>query len=456
MLLIATATLDACATVPLPALAPPTSSQWRHTVPVATAPTDLHGWWRDFHDPQLDVLVDQALAGNLNVAQAVERLRAARILRVHANDRYRLQLHARTDDAIDFSAGASYLVGGFDAGWEFGFFGRSEANRRVLQGAADSAAAQLDEVRVSLIGEVVADWLALGAAHEQIVLQAQIHDRRQRQLELLRIREGLGLATASQLTGAEMALAHSGGALLDAQQGVDALAQQLALLLGRAEPEALWLQTGALPHLGEWSLSETPADLLRTRPEIVRAEAEVLRAAGESGLARSELLPSVGIGGTLVWATNAEHTSPQHGTQIGSIGPVVDIPLFDWGLRLAQSRGKAFALQASVLAYREAVLEGVAETETALGNLQRQRERELLEASALKAAERSSAAITQRVELKLASPMDQQTAVIEQDEAQLELVRARAARGIAYVALFKALGGAPRPPADTDSAAQHP
>ena len=456
VLLITTAALTGCTTVALPDLSPPTSAQWRHPVPVGPAPMDLRGWWRDFHDPELDALVDRALADNLNVAQAVARLHGARALRLHADARYWPQLHARTDDAIDFSAAASYLVGGFDASWELGLFGRSEANRRVMQGALDSAAAQVEEVRVSLIGEVVADWLALGAAHEQAFLLTQIRDGRQRQLELLRVREHLGLTTASQLAEAETALAHSGTALLDIQQNIDADAQPLGLLLGRAEPEATWLQSGHLPHLGEWSLRETPADLLRTRPEIRRAEAEVLRAAGEAGLARSATLPSVGIGGTVLWATNLEHTSVQHGTQIGSIGPIIDIPLFDWGMRLAQSKEKSFALQASVLAYREVVLEGVAETETALGNLQRQRERELLEESALSAADRSSSATTRRVELKLASPLDQQTAAIGQDEAQLELVHARAARGVAYVALFKALGGAPRPPADSETASPSP
>ena len=109
-----------------------------------------------------------------------------------------------------------------------------------------------------------------------------------------------------------------------------------------------------------------------------------------------------------------------------------------------------------MLAYRQAVLEGVAETETALGNLQRQRERELLEERALAAAERSSLATARRVDLKLASPMDQQTAAIDESEAQLELLRVRVARGTAYVALFKALGGAPRPAADSETTAPSP
>lgn len=454
--LMAALTLAACATAPLPELASPPMTPWRHAVPAGPTATDLHNWWRDFHDPELEALVDRALADNLHTAQAVERLYAARVLRLHADDRYRPQVSARAADAVDYSAGQSYLVAGFDASWELGLFGRSAATRRIMQGELDTAAAELEEVRVSLVGEVVVNWLALGAAHEQAVVLAQIRDGRRQRLEMLRIREHLGLSTAMQLIEAETALAHAGTALLNVQQSIDSDAQQLAVLVGRSEPEKAWLQSGRLAHLGAFSLRQTPADLVRSRPEIRRAEAEVLRAAGEAGLARSDLMPSIGIGGTLQWATNLEHNSARHDTRIGAIGPNIDIPLFNWGARLAQSKEKSFALQASVLAYREAVLEGVAETETALGNLERQREREMLEEGVVAGAEHSSAATARRVDLKLASPLEQQAAAIDAGEAQLELVRARAARGTAYVALFKALGGAPRPPADAGNTTPSP
>lgn len=442
------ASLAACSTIDVPQLSPPVPQQWRHAAPAGPVATDLHGWWHQFNDPQLDALVDQALAQNLAVAAAVERLRAARSLYAHANDRFKPQLSGRTENAIEPSARAAYLVAGFDASWEIGVFGRPEANRRMLRGDSDAAAAQLDEVRVSLVGEVVADWLALGAAQEQARLLTRIRELRERRLTLLRIRAGLGLAAEAQLAEAEAAVARAGAALLDVQQAIDESAQKLALLLGRSEPEAMWLQGGRLAQLGEWSLTQTPAELLRTRPEILRAEGEVLRAAGEAGLARSDLLPSVAIGGSVVWSALINENRPTNAYRIGTIGPLLDVPLFDWGQRLAVSHARAHALKASVLAYREAVLQGVAEVENALGNLQRQRERELLQGAAVSAVLRAAAAASRRVELSLASPVEQQAAGIAQAEAELELTQARAARGVAYVALFKALGGAPLPPVD--------
>ena len=75
--------------VAMPKLDPPIPAQWQHAMAAqSAAPADLRGWWRAFDDPALNALVDQALARNLDVAQAVERLRAARILQRHEGARY--------------------------------------------------------------------------------------------------------------------------------------------------------------------------------------------------------------------------------------------------------------------------------------------------------------------------------------------------------------------------------
>jgi len=437
-----------CTTLEIPALAPPVPANWRHVVSAGSTPADLRGWWRNFHDPQLDDLVERALADNLEVAAAMERVRASRILDDRALARYLPQLRASTDNAIDPNARASYLVAGFDMSWESGWFGRREYTRRALRGNLASAAAQLDEVRVSLVGEVVADWLMLGAAHSQLQQLTQIRDLREKQLKTLRTRALLGLSAATPVAEAEAALTRAGIAILDASQNIDTNAQQLAALLGSNSPDPVWLQSVSMPRLGDWSLVQAPADLLRTRPEIVRAEAEVLHDAGEAGLARADLLPSIGLGGSIVWSTRITENRPTNAFRIGSFGPVVDIPLYDWGQRLARSRAGMHALNASVLAYRGAVLRGVSEVETALGGLERQHEREQSCNAVLAAAERSVAIMNRRLELSISSPLDVQAAKIGEYEARLQYTQATAGRGLAYVALFKALGGAPLPPVE--------
>lgn len=440
--------LAGCAT-PLPQLAPPVPVQWQHLSGAATSPpTDLHGWWHAFADPQLDALVERALDNNLDVAAAVQRLLAVRTLQQRAHARYLPQLRANTSQAIDPDASASFLVAGFDATWEFGLFGRRTGNRREAQGELDASAADLRSARVTLVAEVVREWIELRTAQQQEQLLLQVTRARQQQLQALQVRERLQLATAGAADQAQAALAQANAALVAPRQAITSSAQQLAVLLGQNQPDAQWLQPGPAPELGAWSLSSAPADLLRTRPEIARAQADVLRAAGDLDLARADRYPSVGLGGSLLWATDLNNNRKNTvNNGIYSLGPVVDIPLFDWGIRIAAANAKGYELQASVLAYRQAVLQGVAEVETALGNLHQQQQREVHDTTAWQALQRNDQAVQTRVRLHLGSPLDRAESQVTLVQAAIELADARAAHGLAYVALFKALGGAPLPPA---------
>lgn len=447
--------LAGCA-APLPKLAPPLPAQWRHAVMADPAPpTDLHGWWHAFADPELDALVDRALAHNLDVAQAVERLRAVRSLHERAQARYRPELHARTHDAIDPDASASFFVAGFDASWELGLFGRAEGTRRESQGALDAGVADLHAARVSLVAEVVREWIGLRTAQQQERLLQQISQQRKQAWELQQTRQRLQLAAPGAVDQAQAAWAQAEAALAAPRQAADASAQRLAVLLGQNRPDPAWLQTGTPPALGAWRLDGTPAELLRTRPEIARAEADVLRSAGELALAHAELFPSIGLGASMVWATdiNNNHRISTTPNGIASLGPLIDIPLFDWGMRLAAKHARDHELKASVLAYRQAVLEGVAEVETALGGLEQQRQREQQAAVAWQALQRADRTVQVRAGLQLVSPLDRAESRIAADQAALELAEARAAHSLAYVALFKALGGAPRPAPETAQAA---
>ena len=444
-LISAAVALSACA-IRLPALSPSTPPQWQLATQANAAKVDLRGWWHAFHDPQLDALVDSALAVNLSVAAAHERLLAARELEHSSNFAYFPDLSARTNDTIDPDARASYFVAGFDALWELPLFGRGIATRRQAKGNSDTALADLQQARVSLVAEVVRDWLDLRAAQQRKATLGSIAEERQQQLDLWQIRLRLKLADPGAIAQAEAALAQARAALAEPLQSINTSAQSLATLLGRIEPDPAWLTPGALPDLGALELTSAPADLLRTRPEIARAQAEVLSAAGNAGVARADTFPNVRLGGSIVWATDiATYHSKGTEAAIGSIGPLLDIPLFDWGVRRAESRAKGHELKASVFAYRQAVLDGVAEVQSALGRLDQQRQQEDQSALAAAALGRAHAAVVKRVQLGLDSPLDQLDSVLADDQAKLASIDARAAHGLAFVSLYKALGGAPMP-----------
>ena len=450
--------LGGCTGIAVPRLAPPVPTQWRHQASVAAPPADLRGWWHAFHDPALDALVDTALHDNLDVAQAKERLLAARAMTRSADVQYLPRLRAKTEDAIDPDASASFFVAGFDATWELNLFGRGTATHRQARGQLDGSVADLQQVRVSLVAEVVRNWLELRGAQQREAALTTIRDARRQQWQLLRTRLQLQLASRQSTDEAEAALAQAEAALAEPRAASDALAQRLAVLLGRNEPDPAWSATAALPTLGDETLSQAPADLLRSRPDVARAEADVLRAAGDAGVARADLYPRIGLGGSLIWSTNLTTHRRTRDNALFSLGPVIDIPLFDWGAREAELHAREHDLKASVYAYRQAVLEGVAEVETALGQLEQQRERETHSVQAHEALARAARAAEVRVSLHLASPAERIDSQLALAQSAIALTDATVARDLAFVSLYKALGGAPLPaddPARTDTADAH-
>jgi len=448
--------LAGCAVAPLPDLKAPVPEAWRNAPANAAPPAaDLRGWWQALGDPALDGLIDRALRNNLDVAQAAERLQAARQVGGHARDGYLPNLHARTNDVVNPDTSASYFMVGFDSSWEFPLFGAWQSTKRVATGQTDGAQAALRGAQVSLVAEVTRRWVELRSAQRQEALLLAIRDAQQEKQRLLQTRVDLKLAPPMEAARAQAELARAEAALAEPRQAINASAQQLAVLLGQNEPDQAWLEPGTQPRLGAWQLTAAPADMLRARPEIAGAEAEVIRAAGELGLARKDIYPHIGFGSSIQWSVNiaTNHRARNH-EGIFSAGPVIDIPLFDWGQRHAVEQVRDAELKASLLAYRQAVIEGVAEVEGALAALHAQGERSALLARnvAAMAAAADGAATLQR--LGLADRGDLGAATTAKIEAQGDLVQAQQDRSIAFIALYKALGGAPLPSVPSAEPAQ--
>jgi NodT family efflux transporter outer membrane factor (OMF) lipoprotein len=444
---IAIAALAGCASVAVPDLHQDLPADWRLAETAARQPTpDLEGWWHAFGDFELDSLVIQALSANKDVAAARERLIAARVLRSHTYDRLLPQLAARTNDVVDPDASASFFVAGFDATWELDLFGRGRALKNQARGADQAAQAALAAARVSLVADVVANWLKLRDAQARLITVKAIVDARTDLLRQANARVDLHLGTSADVTSASIALDQARASFAEPRALADASAQRLAVLLDLAEPRPEWLEPGKLPTLTIAPVRAVPADLLRFRPEIAAAEAAVFQAAGEAGLANADRYPHVALGGSLVWSTDiTSHRSRGVSRGLGSVGPIIDIPLFDWGQRAAAADARQHELMAATYAYRSAVLEGVADAETALGALAANQARLEAMQHMLDTATADVDVQTRRQALRLAGSESVGRAAVAQAEARLEYLQALRDEGLAYVSLYKALGGAPRP-----------
>ena len=437
---------------PLPDLPDQTPAAWRNHDAVVPGlqrdlqrpdlqQPDLQQWWRAFGDPVLDALVESALHDNLGVAVAQLRLRAARRLQHRARTEFWPNLNFRVYEETAPGGSTGYFEIGFDAEWEFGFFGRSQANARMA--AADVNTAIVDETsaRVSVSAEVAKNYVELRAAQARVGIFDELMALRRRRVELMQVRLRTRMASPIEVDHAraelQQALAEAGEPAL----GVTQTTQALAVLLGKAEPDTAWSIRAAQPQLPTLGIRQTPADLVRTRPDIRRAEQNVLHAAGELGIARADLYPKFGLGGTLISSTSVTGDLDHPNKAVPLLGPTVLIPLWDWGARRDIVDAREAALSASVLAYREAVLEGVAEVEIALAQFadKTARTENVQVALALVQQSAQSAQTLQRI--GLGDGLDTTSADVALAESRLAQVNARRERSLAFIALYKAFGG---------------
>ncbi len=451
--------LAGCGGMAPPALPAEVPAAWEHAAADAStgAPApDLQSWWKSLHDPMLDALVEQALAQNLDVARAGSRLRQARRLALRADAAYRPVASANVRTLQDVTATDSFLHGSLDVTWELGLFGMREGAQQVARSEVDASAAAVQAARVAVVSEVVHQYLALRAAQQQAGLLERLLQIDARSVDIAAVRRKSHVAAEGEADEAAVRRAQTAALLPTARQSAVQASQALAVLLGRSAPDAAWNLAAPQPVLATLAVAAVPADLLRVRPDIRQAEAAVLQAAGELGMARAELYPRISFGASYLYAYNVTQNRRTSATnQVPAIGPFIDLPLFDWGLRKARADARGEALQASVMAYRQTVLQSVSEAETALSALVQQRERlaHLADASAM--LQRRARGQQGLLASGLSSEYEQLGFERAALQAEAERSSAQAAQTLAFVDLYKALGGAPLPaPEAAEPAAQ--
>jgi len=198
-------------------------------------------WWQQFDDPVLDRLVRQALTGNRDLQVAFARLRAARALRDDAaNDR----LPTVTGRAAgEFGKAQQPPLSeervrqerydlGLDMFWELDLFGRIQRQIEASDARTEVAEAQLAQLQVSLIAELVDAYGTLRGAQlrERIARQNLDYQLQSRKLTEQLREAGVGSALDVLRSDARLAATEASLPMLTAEQA--RARNRIATLLG--------------------------------------------------------------------------------------------------------------------------------------------------------------------------------------------------------------------------------
>jgi len=343
----------------------------------------------------------------------------------------------------DAAAKDSYFHASIEMAWEPGLFGAAKSASLLAEADVNRAEARQQGLRVVVVAAVVRNYLDLGVTNGQIALLEQMSAMDVQAERLARVRLDSRLGSLQDIDSAVLRLARHRSELASVRMIADRSARALALLLGRETPDPAWSAVPPPQGLPAFSLQQVPADLLRSRPDIREAEAEVLQAAAQLGLARAALYPRFSLGGSILYSYNTTQNRRSNNNFVPSVGPTIDVPLWDWGARQGQFEASERGIEAALLGYRKAVLAGVSEVEEALSTLGRQRERVEALGEARRMLEQRAAAQRRLATLGLSSEFDALEVRRALLEAKAEQELAMGARTLAFVVLCKALGGAP-------------
>ena len=427
--------------------------------------SELALWWRKFGDPQLDDLVNRALAQNLDVQTAAARIREARALETAAGAAGKPQLEAQasvtrqriSENAIPVPPGAGGGNGGsfglpgsefttwrtgFDASWEIDLFGRT---RRSVEAAGARTAASLwsrRDIQVSVAAEVAAAYLRLRTLQERIANAEAELERQQRFERLVAAQVRGGLVTGQDLEQRQSERSTAAAAIPALRAQAEEEMHVLGVLTGET-PKSLIVSLSA-PQAQPPSPEippGLPSDLLRRRPDIRAAERELAAATADIGVATADLYPRISLTAAPALVSTALASLLQWGSRSFSAGAGLAWPLLDGGHTRANIAVANARQEQAVIAYRKSVLTALEDVEDALSRSDGARQQLAHLDQALRDAARAEGIADTRYRGGLVTYSDVLIARGRRLQLEDQVIATRGTQARDTVALFKALGG---------------
>lgn len=345
--------------------------------PIASVPTSwheptnndkamlIHGWWRDFHDPILNELIEQCTRANLTIKMAQARVRTARAeYRVaFAQLLPNVNIDALPPDGTGFDLTQVLALSGTI---EPDFFGKKRENRHRAQANLNAERAERDFAILTLQAEIATSYLELRETQtKNKILEHNLNSNRDI-LQFLKSRHQAGLTQYIHVAQQD-AFIESQLAELEQNKAIIMMILHKIELLTGLHPGALakkLLPYQPLPHLTRKISLGIPAHLLCRRPDIVAAEERVAATHANIRVAMANLFPQITLGWLLAWQTQSIASSifamqDPESTFFGTFtAPLINLALY----RIVDVRKREEAI--AVVNYEITVLRALHEVET--------------------------------------------------------------------------------------------
>lgn len=435
---------------------------WNHGID--SQPAELARWWTEFNDPLLNSLVGRAARSNLDLFVAQARIREARAAQALAEagawstvdvsgaySRNRASQNAVGSSSQGAVAaprsGAvleqNFYKSGFDADWEIDIFGGTRRRVEAAAATVDVAVEERRGVLVTLLGDVARNYIDWRGLQRRLTV-AQVNLRAQQETaRLTKVRFDAGLASDLEVAQAEGQASLTEAQIPTLESALKQTAYRLDVLLG-GRPGMLWDELASpapIPALPPAAHVGLPAELLRRRPDIRRAERQLAAATAQIGAATADLYPKFSLTGAFGLQSISAGDWFSGASRFWSIGPTISWPIFDAGKIRANIEVRNAQQEQALRLYEKSVLTAFEDVENALVNYSKEqtRYRSLLEAAAAnrRAVELANELYRQGL-VAFLNVLDAERTLYASEN---DLTQSEAHMASNLVALYKALGG---------------
>ncbi len=447
-----------------PKISPPT--QWRSELAgglsSAESPEALAQWWSTLGDPLLTQLIERAVANNLDLRQAQARVREARARRGAA----RADLAPTVDatGSVTHSGGngqasavpaataqsgtpggvqEDLFTAGFDSSWEVDIFGGKRRSIQAAQADLEASQEDLRDVLVSLLAEVAQNYVDVRSYQARLTIAEANRDAQEGTYRIALDRSNAGAASGLAVEQAKYNLDSTRSQIPTFRIGLEQAKIRLAVLIGE-NPGAVdgdLAQREPIPATpGEVAVG-VPADCVRRRPDVRRAERQLAAETARIGVATADLYPKLSLTGSIGLESVSAGSLITAGNYFYQLGPTLQWRVFDAGRIRQNIKIEDAITEQKLLAYQSAVLTALQEVEDAMvAYAQEQLRRQSLQA-AVDAAQNAVEISRDQFEAGLTdfqNVLDAQRSLLSFQE---QLAESDAAVTSDLIRLYKGLGG---------------
>ncbi|EJB06478.1 efflux transporter, outer membrane factor lipoprotein, NodT family [Rhizobium leguminosarum bv. trifolii WSM597] len=407
-------------------------------------------WWTAYRDKRLDGLVAHGLSENLDVLQALESINAAsaNVTVAGAGGLPSLTVDAShtlsgEKGRLRTTVGTTNTTGGeASLSWLLDFFGQYRRSKESAIASLGAAYATADNAKLTFLKDLVESYIDARYYQERIALSQASVKSRQQTYELTLLQLKAGAASRLDVVQAEGLVQSTKADIPGLEKSFTESAHHIATLLGMPASSLMGeLQKSAGQPVFRGDMrAGIPADLIRNRPDIRKAERDLAAAVADIGAAEAQLYPSISLSGSI--SPSWVKSSGAKGASLTSwsFGPSLNLPIFDGGTLRANVDIEKSDAKTQYLAWKAEVLNGVEEVENALTAVRR-------DTQTLEPLRRQVQTSQESLALSTASYKDGASSLLDVLEAQRSVSDAEASLAATvqqvakdYVDLYVAIG----------------